>query len=130
MSTLTSDTNRVYTPLPINGDNGFPQTFAIVFRGVTYRFRFYVNASPALISDVSAIFDLPVPDMFLVARVDQDLADGSSKLVFLRKIVPELVYASGQIALSFPVQRVAVRNLNGQGAHGSRVTGGIAPRWA
>jgi hypothetical protein len=73
---------------------------------------------------------LPAPEAFLVVRVEKDFPKGGSDLIFLRKVAPGLIYAAGNIALTFPTQRVAVRNLNGQGAFGSQVTGGIAARWA
>ncbi|WP_397569647.1 hypothetical protein [Schlesneria sp. T3-172] len=148
MAISFSDSTRTYTPLPIDADQGFPQSFPVVFGGVTYRFRMYVNASPSLTSNPSAIFDLPAmepslassmlrpspdltrPQMYLVVRVDRDLPDGKMQSVFMRKVVPELEYLAGEIALAFPVQRVAVRNLNGTGTFGSKVTGGIASRWA
>ncbi len=74
--------------------------------------------------------NLDLPQAYLVVRVDQSMPDGSSVLLFLRKVVPELEYEAGTIALIFPTQSVAVQNLNGQGSFGSQVTGGIAARWA
>jgi hypothetical protein len=239
MASLIANSGRTYVPLPLNGDRGFPQAFPVVFGGATYRFRLYVNASPELLTDATAILDLPkvvvvsqqilkltgfaaggkftlsfrskttanidysnnaadqaaaiaqalnltaflgagnsatvtpiatadayritfgggldgnalpitgtavlpltgaiasanvralpAPEAFLVVRVDQDMPKGGSRIVFLRKVVPSLEYEAGAIALTFRVQRVAVGNLNGEGALGSQVTGGIAPRWA
>ena len=138
MATSLSNSTRIYTPLPIDADQGFPQAFPLVFGGISYRFRMYVNASP-----IMTIFDLPVtelsiasptrdltrPQMYLVARVDRDLPDGSTQIIFMRKVVPELEYTAGDIALAFPIQRIAVRNLNGTGTFGSKVKGGIASRW-
>jgi len=34
---------RQFTPLPINGTRGFPQSFPLLFGGQTYHFRLYVN---------------------------------------------------------------------------------------
>jgi hypothetical protein len=47
--------------------------------------------------------------------------------VFLRKVVPTLEYRAGALALTFPTQVVARRNLNNPGTFGSRVVGGVAP---
>jgi hypothetical protein len=49
--------------------------------------------------------------------------------LFARKVAPELEYEFEEIALVFPFQRIARNNLNGQGAFGSQVIGGIARRW-
>jgi hypothetical protein len=65
-----------------------------------------------------------------VVRVEREQGEGRTELLLLRKVVPELVYEAGAIALDFPVQRVARANLNGQGEHGSRVEGRIGRRWA
>jgi hypothetical protein len=153
MGTLIGNSGRSYSPLPVDGDRGLPQAFPLVFAGTTYQFRLYVNASPSLLADQTAVFDLPVPrvapsrplqggapapvafdlpvpEAFLVVRVDQGLPDGSSQLLFARKVVPGLEYVAGAIALTFPTQLVAVKNLNGQGTFGSQITGGIAARWA
>lgn len=153
MDPITAASGQVYTPLPIDGDRGFPQAFPLSFNGRSYRFRLYVNVSPALTADPAAFldlpvpaagpsrvqpdgslaplaFDLPVPQAFLVVRVDQDQVGGTSRLVFLRKVIPGLEFQAGDIALTFTQTRVAVKNLNGQGAFGSLVSGGIAPRWA
>ena len=51
------------------------------------------------------------------------------QVVFQRKVVPQLDYAAGELALRFDELVVARRNLNAPGAHGSRVRGGIALAW-
>jgi hypothetical protein len=153
MDPITGNSGHVYAPLPIDGNLGFPQAFPLVFGGRTYRFRLYVNIAPFFTADSAAIldlpqpdagpfrvqgdgtlaplvFDIPVPQAFLVVRVDQDQPGGTTRLIFLRKVVPNLEYQAGDIALTFTQLRVAVKNLNGQGAFGSLVIGGIAPRWA
>jgi hypothetical protein len=89
-----------------------------------------VNVPAAEIQDKTRILDLPSANAFLVVTVELDLADGSRQPIFLRKVVPGLEYEAGGIAMVFPQQRVAVRNLNAQGEFGSQVTGGITLRWA
>jgi len=121
---------RTYTPLPIDGTRGVPQSFPVFFANRTYRFRLYVNVPAARVRDKTLILDLPSADAFLVVGVELDLPDGTRHPIFVRKVVPGLEYEAGSIAIVFPQQRVAVQNLNGQGEFGSQITGGIAPRWA
>jgi hypothetical protein len=66
----------------------------------------------------------------MVVRAERLSSDGTSQIVFLRKVVPEQEYLAENLALMFPTQIVAKENINGQGDFGSQVTGGIAPRWA
>jgi hypothetical protein len=130
MDRLTDDGDRVYVPLPIDGSRGFPQAFPLLFDGRSYHFRLYVNVAPARLADPTAVLELPSTDAFLVVQVEVEASDGTRAPLLIRKVAPEQVYETGAIALRFPEQRVAIRNLNGQGEFGSRVTGGIAPRWA
>jgi hypothetical protein len=122
--------NRSFSPLPIDSSRGFPQSFPVLFANRNYLFRLYVNVPAAQIEDKSKVLDLPSADAFLVVSVELDLPDGTRQSIFLQKVVPGLKYESGNIAIVFPQQRVAVRNLNSAGEFGSQVTGGIALRWA
>lgn len=128
MSILIGTIERTYTPLPIDVSRGFPQSFPLVFSNRNYRFRLYVNAPASLVKDKTQILDLPSPDVFLVVQIELDLSTGIRQPIFLRKVVPDLEYEAGNIALIFPHQRVAVQNLNGQGNFGSQVMGAIALR--
>lgn len=130
MSILIGAVERTYTPLPIDVSRGFPQSFPLVFSNRNYLFRLYVNALAALIKDKTQIFDLPSPDMCLVVQIEIELSSGVRQTIFLRKVVPDLQYEADNIVLIFPQQRIAVKNLNGQGDFGSQVTGAIALRWA
>lgn len=121
---------RTFTPLPIDGSRGVPQSFPVFFSNRNYLFRLYVNVPAARVTDKTLILDLPSADAFLVVAVDLDLPDGTRQPIFVRKVVPGLEYEAGNIAMVFPQQRVAVQNLNGQGEFGSQITGGIATRWA
>jgi len=129
MDDLTN-AERVYTPLPIESSRGFPQAFPVLFNGRTYHIRLYVNIAPARLVDRAAVLTLPSADAFLVVQMEVEGSDGTRAPLLIRKVAPEQVYEAGAIALRFPEQRVAARNLNGQGEFGSRVSGGIAPRWA
>jgi hypothetical protein len=120
----------VFEKLPIDNSAGFPQSFSSLFNGITFHFSLYVNiAAERLAGDVDFI-ELADHDAYLVVHVEREDSVGSRRTVFLRKVVPGLVYEIDQIALSFPVQRVARANLNGRGDAGSMVEGRIANRWA
>lgn len=78
-----------------------------------------------LIQFTNELMVLPDAQRFLVVRVDVLGADGIAQTVFLRKVVPSLEYRAGGLALTFPTQIVARRNLNGAGSFGSNVIGGV-----
>jgi hypothetical protein len=129
MDLASAPSGRAYTALPIDATQGFPQAFSIVFNNTTYFVSLYVNIRAGLLDGLDRdLFELPFDGAMLVARFDVDKPDGSRATVFLRKLVPELEYLAGSIALYFPVQNVARKNLNGQGEFGSSVVGGIALR--
>src|SRR5712692_9693571 len=114
METLIGASGRTYTPLPIDGSRGFPQSFPLLFASRNYRFRLYVNAPASLVKGKTLVLDLPSPEAFLVVQVELDLPAGTRQLIFLRKVVLSLEYETENIALIFPQQRIAVQNLNGQ----------------
>ena len=128
MDTLVAASGRTYAPLPIDSSRGVPQFFPLLFANRNYLFHLYVNVPAARVADKSLILDLPSADAFLVVKVELDLADGTRRPIFLRKVVPGLEYETGRIAMVFPQQRVAVQNLNGEGDFGSQIIGGIALR--
>jgi hypothetical protein len=119
---------RSYLLLPINAGEGFPQSFRLNFGGRTYRLLFYVNVSeddpqPSL----DRIYDLPAPAAFMVMRVTRE-DTGQAEIIFQRKLVLNYEYEAHELAFLFRRLRVARRNLNGVGAFGSEVLGGVAPR--
>jgi len=119
---------RTYLRLPIDGDEGFPQALRVAFQGRTYGLLLYVNvldADPLTPDD--HVYDLPAPGAFMVMRVTRETAEGPL-VIFQRKLVPDLEYEAAEVAFLFRRMRVAKRNLNGIGAYGSEVTGGIAER--
>jgi hypothetical protein len=117
--------------LPIDPQFGFPQSFLFQMDdGSSYRFTLYMDVDTAALSAASAPLVLPTATAFLVVRAERLSSDGTSQIVFLRKVVPEQEYLAENLALMFPTQIVAKENINGQGDFGSQVTGGIAPRWA
>lgn len=130
MDPLIAKSGKSFTPLPINEEQGFPQSFPLVFAGGTYHFKLYANVAARLLVDRPQFIDVPAEEAFLVLSVERELTDATRELVFRRKIVPELEYEAENIALLFREQRIARDNLNGSGAHGTHVVGGIARRWA
>jgi len=131
MSVITSQSGRSYSPLPIDGALGFPQTFSSAFGGKTYHFFIYVDIEASLLSSsTKSLLQLPAGNAFLVVRVEKENRDNTRTIIFLRKVVPDLEYVAENIVLVFPTQVVARANLNGRGDFGSVVVGGIAARWA
>lgn len=131
MAVLTGNSGRTYTSLPIDAQAGFPQSFALQMEdGNSYRFTLYVDVDATVLAAATAPLALPTTNAFLVVRVERLSTDGTSRIVFLRKVVPEQEYLAENIALMFPTQIVAQQNINGQGDFGSHVVGGIASRWA
>lgn len=130
MNGQTGESGRVFSPLPFDGDAGLPQSFPFVFGGQTYRFSIYADVAAGLVRGQADFIDLPSMTAFLVVRVEAERADGVSDVIFLRKVVPELEYEAGGIALRFRQQHLALKNLNGRGNFGSQITGEIAARWA
>ncbi|HRC85723.1 MAG TPA: hypothetical protein PK413_08955 [Thermoanaerobaculia bacterium] len=120
-----------FTPLPVDGRNGLPQAFPFRFDGVTYHFRLYPNLSAEEVAAQPERWELPLASGgHLVVSVEQEDPGGGRRPLFLRKVLPGLVYEVGQILLTFPDQTLARLNLNGLGEAGSKLSGGIARRWA
>jgi hypothetical protein len=119
---------RSFLRLPINGDEGFPQAFRVAFRDRTYAVLLYVNVLEAdTETPEDHVYELPAPGAFMVIRVTRETA-GGPRVILQRKLVPNLEYEAAEVAFVFRQMRVARRNLNGIGAHGSQVVGGIAER--
>lgn len=123
-------TDRTYMRLPINADEGFPQAFRLSFNGRVYQFSLYINVSEeAAASLPGPVWDLPQPGAFMVLRIARE-SPGTPEVFFRRKLVPDVEYEAAELALVFRTMQVARQNLNGVGAFGSQVVGGIAARWA
>lgn len=121
----------VFEPLPIDGSQGLPQAFPFSFDGVLYHFRLYANIAAEELADGSDLYSLPTPGgAHLTVRVERQDPGGTAETLFLRKVVPGVVYAAGSILLTFPDQRLARLSFNGRGQAGSQLSGGIARRWA
>src|SRR5215470_4137973 len=115
MDLSSAQSGRTYTPLPIDATLGFPQSFSFALGAVSYFATLYVNIEANLLADQGTqLFQLPMKNAFLVARVDKQNNDNTRTTIFLRKLTPELEYEAENIALFFPQQLVARNNLNGQ----------------
>jgi len=130
MDVLIAKSGRTFTRLPINGEQGFPQSFPLSFNGASYRFKLYINVAAHLLEHRPPFIKVPREESFLVVTVERELADSTREVVFVRKIVPDLEYEAENIALVFSTQQIARENLNGQGDHGTQIVGGITQRWA
>lgn len=126
-------TQRTYLQLPINADEGFPQSFRLSFNGNTYQVVLYVNiledGSEGPDAGTGNMYTLPKKGAFMVMRVSREDAAGAT-VIFQRKLVPNCEYEAQDLAFVFRQMRIARENLNGAGAFGSAVIGGIATRWA
>ncbi|AZM46648.1 hypothetical protein DMB38_13260 [Streptomyces sp. WAC 06738] len=105
--------------LPVDADEGFPQSFRLRFGPHVYRVGLYVNADERTVAQ-GGVLDLLGTGPFLVVVVDREDPDGIVPLV-RRKAVRELPCPAGRLRLVFREALVHVRNLNGAGSHGSRV---------
>ena len=117
---------RTYLRLPINADEGFPQAFRVNVGRGTYRLSFYVNVLESDQPGPKDLYELPEQGAFLVMRVVRDAA--TPAVIFQRRLVRDLEYEAGGLAFVFRRMLVARRNLNGVGAFGSEVVGGVAER--
>jgi hypothetical protein len=124
--------SRTYESLPIVPDEGFPQSFRLSLGDRIYRLTLYVNVVESTLDALpeDAVMDLPRDDAFMVLRVARESETAEPLTILQRKLVPELDYEAEEIALRFSELRVARRNINGVGPHGSSVKGGVALRWA
>lgn len=118
--------------LPVNADDGFPQSFLLGLGASTYRFDFYVSLTEARLpadTDPRTMLDLTGGDPsaagaqgMLVGRVLRVGADGSQVPVMRRRLLPSLLYRAADLVLVVDTLRVAAGNLNGPGAFGSMLS--------
>jgi hypothetical protein len=121
----------LFLRLPVDPDEGFPQSFRLTVEGRGYVLGFQVNVAEEALPVVSAaerlgtVLSLPGDGAFLVMTVVQENAAGGITLL-RRKVIPGMVYRAGEIALVFRTIRIALGNLHGIGRFGSEVVAGVA----
>jgi hypothetical protein len=114
--------------LPIDPAEGFPQAFRLALGGRTYQFRLHANVTEELaIARAGELLTLPMRGAFLVLAVAREEPAGLVTIL-RRKLAPGVEYRAAELALLFRVIRLDLRNLNGLGAFGSEVVGGVALR--
>jgi len=122
-------TAYAYRRLPVAADEGFPQSFRLRIGATTYVVSLYVNLrDPSLLRSTQPIA-LPQTGAFMVMALSQESA-GTLTPLFRRKLVLAHEYETSRLAFLFQRILVHPQNLNGAGAYGSRVDGGVAERWA
>jgi hypothetical protein len=119
--------SRTYLQLPINIDEGYPQSFRLSFNGAIYQVVLYVNVLEGISPDKNGFYTLPSQGAFMVMRVSREDISGA-RVIFQRKLVPNVEYEADDVAFVFRQMQVAKQNLNGAGSFGSQVIGGIATR--
>jgi hypothetical protein len=125
----------LFLTLPIEPDEGFPQSFRLELAERLYVVALYVNVSEPRLEAAPAEQPLDLgaeatDDAHMVVRVARESELGTPRTIFLRKVVPGIVYAAEDLLLRFDELVVAPANLNAAGRHGSRVRGGVALAWA
>jgi hypothetical protein len=119
-----------YLQLPIDADEGFPQSFRLSLAPRVYTITLYVDL---LDEDGRAedgiVYDLARdPRAFMVMVVGRD-GSPEPEEIFRRRLVVDHHYTAGELGFLFKELRVDRRNIGGPGAFGSSVIGGVAS-WA
>ncbi|MET8507960.1 hypothetical protein ABZV60_25395 [Streptomyces sp. NPDC004787] len=113
--------------LPVDANEGFPQSFRLRFGDRVYRIDLYVNAAEETVSRGGVLDLLAGRGPFLVIAVRRE--DPTALVPLLRrKAVRGLHCKAGDLAIVFQEALVDVRNLNGTGSFGSRVLAGVSAR--
>ncbi|MCM6771970.1 hypothetical protein NDR87_03245 [Nocardia sp. CDC159] len=126
---MTTTLHHRYLRLPLDADQGFPQAVRISLGGRIYLLSAHVNVTDETLLAQPKPLALPSPGAFLALAVTTEEA-GRTRVLFRRKLVPDLEYQARELALVFTELAVHPLNINGSGAHGSSVVGGVALRWA
>lgn len=135
MDTFQHPSGRSYRTLPLPPDAALPAVVPGTAAGLRFLVLYYVNISAARLGEGLAVYVLPEQEAHLVVRLVLDPVDGARRTLFQRKIATGLEYDCGPVFLTFPAPpvapdnlRIARRNLNGTGLHGTSLIGGIAAR--
>ena len=124
-----------YQSLPVNPDEGFPQSFLLGFGDQTYVVAWYVNVAEDMFGrplDPRTTIDLSgtattSPRASLVLSIAR--RDPAQDVMLLRRRVHAgLVYVAGQLSIAIDTVSIAVGNLNGVGSFGSVLAARVAAR--
>jgi hypothetical protein len=122
--------------LPVDPDEGFPQSFLLALAGATYRFDLYVDVpehelpehpDPRDPLDLVGAADSPAQGILVGAVVRQN-TDGTSTTLIRRRLLPGLLYRAQELLVAVDEVRIARGNLNGAGTWGSVLTARVGLR--
>jgi hypothetical protein len=113
--------------LPVDPDDGFPQSFLLGVGEHTYLVELYVDlpehlldrrADPRTPVDLVGSATTPAQGM-LIGTLARQSPDGVPVELLRRRLLPGLLYTAGELRLVVDELRIAVGNLNGAGSFGS-----------
>ena len=124
------------TSLPVNPDEGFPQSFLVALAGRTYRVELYVDVPEHLLprepgqrESVDVVGGAAGPAIgLLVATIARQEPDGTLVSLLRRRLLPGLLYSARELLLVVDEVRVAAGNLNGAGPFGSVLRARVGAR--
>lgn len=127
--------------LPVDADEGFPQSFLLALAELTYRVELYVDVPEHLLPPRPAPRDVidvvgAAPSAgqphdaaaLLVAAIARQQADGVVVPLLRRRLLPGLTHTAGELVLVVDDVRIAAGNLNGAGQFGSVVEARVGVR--
>jgi hypothetical protein len=126
------DDDLPYVPLPVSGDDGFPQAFLLQVEGSIYQLALSVMyTDPAYVLDTqyaNSFFELPDPQrgLFLNLRVEHEELPAASRLIGVRRVVLGRPLAFGPLRFRFQRISIAQGNLVGPGVLGSQLVAEVA----
>lgn len=126
---LTAALSRAYLRLPVAADDGFPQAFRMTMGRGSYVVGLSVTVLDDALPAAGLPLRLPRPDAYMVLVVTRE-GPGPAEVIFRRKLVLDHEYGAAELAFIARELVVDPRNLNAAGAFGSRITVGVAARWA
>lgn len=118
-----------YLRLPVSAADGFPQAFRMTVGRGSYVVSLSVTVLDDELPAAGLPLRLPLPGAYLVMTVTRD-GSGQGEVIFRRKLVLDLEYGAAELVFVARELVIDPRNLNAAGAFGSRVTVGVAARWA
>jgi hypothetical protein len=118
-----------FLQLPVNPDEGFPQAFRMTDGRGSYVVELAVNVVDDDDVPAEGPLRLPAPGAFMVMTVTRQ-GPVADEVILRRKLVTGHEYGAAELAFVVRELTIDPRNLNAPGAFGSRVTAGVATRWA